>query len=234
MVQRTFSVALDLVVSGRCFKHKAQSLSSQARKESVLEPEIETQLYLAAPPPGRIDALPAVLEAADVASVCAFDGLSYGEELATLRDICHTHDLPLVVEAGSGKAVDLATEYGLDGVHVPATAKTIAHARRALGKDAIVGADAGTSRHNAMNAAEAGADYVTFGPATGDAPVDRGLIDWWALVIETPQVVGGGLTPESAGGLVGVTDFILLRDEIWTAADPVTALRAFGALLPRT
>ncbi len=36
--------------------------------------------------------------------------------------------------------------------------------RKALGADRIVGAFAGASRHKGMTLAEAGADYVAFGP----------------------------------------------------------------------
>lgn len=198
-------------------------------KDRGLDPEIETRLYLAAPPPGREDALERALAAAAIASVCAFDATRYGDGLTGLREICHAHGLPLLAEAGAGNAVDLAARYGLDGVHVPATAKTVAHARRALGKDAIVGADAGPSRHAAMSAAEAGADYVAFGPVAGAGEtVDPELLDWWALVVETPQVALGGITADSVRRLAGVADFILLDEEIWSAPDPAGALAALA------
>ncbi len=58
---------------------------------------------------------------------------------------------------------DLADRMGADGVHIGQTDMSYADARRLMGKDRIVGVTAHNSRHLAMEAAEAGADYVAFG-----------------------------------------------------------------------
>src|SRR5690348_17839321 len=58
---------------------------------------------------------------------------------------------------------DLAAEMECDGVHVGEEDMPYAEARRLLGPDRIVGVTCGDSRHRAVVAAEAGADYVAFG-----------------------------------------------------------------------
>ncbi len=55
-----------------------------------------------------------------------------------------------------------AARFGCDGVHLDAAEESVANARSLVGKDRIVGAFAGASRHFAMEAAEDGADYIAF------------------------------------------------------------------------
>ena len=54
-------------------------------------------------------------------------------------------------------------------MHLSDGARQVRAVRKALGKDAIVGAYAHASRHEGLTAGEIGADYVSFGPvgATG-------------------------------------------------------------------
>jgi len=99
----------------------------------------------------------------------------------------------------------------------------------ALGKDAIVGAFCGTSKHDGMNAGEAGADYVAFGPVGtsvlgdgGQAPLD--LFAWWSEMIEVPVVAEGHLDAEAIASLALVTDFLSIGEEIWGNDDPSAAL----------
>ena len=96
---------------------------------------------------------------------------------------------------------------------------------------AIVGAFAGTSRHDGMTAAEIGADYVSFGPLAagglgdgGEAPLD--LFQWWSEMIEVPVVAEGALDPELVEKLLPVADFVAIGPEIWSDSDPVAALKA--------
>ena len=91
----------------------------------------------------------------------------------------------------------LAEGLGADGLHVrPARdiADQYGQARRHLGAGAIVGADCGVSRHDAMSLAEAGADYIAFGAprhlndrARGRARRDA-LVAWWGEIFEVPCV----------------------------------------------
>jgi len=130
----------------------------------------------------------------------------------------------------------LVERHGLDGVHLPDGAKSVRDARKALGADAIVGAHCGASRHDGMNAGEAGADYVAFGPV-GDDPLGtvpragRDLFEWWSEMIEVPVVAEGALTADLVADIAPVTDFFGIGDEIWQAEDAVSALRALIAPL---
>ena len=141
------------------------------------------------------------------------------------REIAHARDVAVVID----DHVQLALRHGLDGVHLRDGARSVRYARKELGADAIVGAFCGTSRHDGMNAAEAGADYVSFGPcgasALGHGPVvELDLFQWWSEVIEVPVVAEGALTPALIGQLAPITDFIALGPEIWSEPDPVEAL----------
>ena len=141
------------------------------------------------------------------------------------REIAHARDVAVVID----DHVELARRHGLDGVHLTDGARSVRHARKELGPDAIVGAFCGGSRHDGMNAAEAGADYVSFGPcretALGHGPIaETDLFQWWSEMIEVPVVAEGALTPELIGQLAPVCDFIALGLEIWSEEDPVSTL----------
>lgn len=143
------------------------------------------------------------------------------------REIAHARDVAVVIE----DHVALAARHGLDGVHLTHGARGVRHARKELGADAIVGAFCGASRHEGMNAGEAGADYVSFGPLGPTAlgpgtPVDLELLQWWSEVIEVPVVAEGALDAALIRAVWPVADFIALGPEIWQAPDPAEALSA--------
>lgn len=148
----------------------------------------------------------------------------------TLREIAHARDIAIVIE----RHVMLAEKLGLDGVHLPQGTHGIRKLRETLGIDAIIGAACGTSRHDAMSAAEAGADYVSFGPV-GETPLGDGaraefaLFEWWSEMVEVPVVAEGALTIEQVERLAPVADFFAIGDEIWNTAEPLAALRALIA-----
>jgi thiamine-phosphate pyrophosphorylase len=143
----------------------------------------------------------------------------------TLREVTHARDIALVL---SDHTV-LADRLGLDGVHLSDAARSVRTTRKVLGEDAIVGAFCGSSRHDAMSAGEAGADYVCFGPvsasALGDgsfAPLE--VFEWWSEMIEVPVVAEGGLDAARIAQLTPYTDFFAFGDEVWRAEDPVARL----------
>jgi thiamine-phosphate pyrophosphorylase len=129
----------------------------------------------------------------------------------------------------------LARALGADGVHLRASDDPLAAyraAREALGKDGVVGVDAGISRHAAMVLAEAGADYVGFGapPHLKDRVKARTrrdeLIAWWAAIFQVPCVAFDVETREEAAGLAsGGADFVAV-----TLTPELTASAA-GALM---
>ncbi len=198
------------------------------------------QIYLITPPAFEIDAflprLASVLDAAPVAclrlSLASRDEAEISRAADALRALAHERDIALVIETH----VALAERLGLDGVHLPRGAGGIRKLRTRLGPDFIIGADCGTSRHDGINAAEAGADYVSFGPAgetalgTGERAA-RDLFAWWSEMIEVPVVAEGALTPALVRDLAPVSDFLAFGDEIWQAPDPAVAMRDITSAL---
>ncbi|MGH1459199.1 MAG: thiamine phosphate synthase [Paracoccaceae bacterium] len=200
----------------------------------------QPQLYLITPPEFELsifpDVLARVLDAQDIA--CVRLALASQDEdvicraADACREVTHARDVALVVE----RHVMLVERLGLDGVHLVDGARTVRHARKELGEDAIIGAFCGTSRHDGMNAGEAGADYVSFGPVgqthlgTGDV-VDREVFTWWSQVIELPVVAEGALSADIITSLAPETDFFGIGEEIWGKDDPVAALAALTAAL---
>jgi thiamine-phosphate pyrophosphorylase len=132
---------------------------------------------------------------------------------------------------------DLAHATGCDGVHVGQEDATYADARAALGQDRIVGVTAHASRHLAIDAAEAGADYVAFGAffptATKQAPkgkADPELLRWWNEIMTVPVVAIGGITVENCGELVEAgADFLAVIAGVWAyPGGPGAAVKAFN------
>ncbi|MDE3240337.1 MAG: thiamine phosphate synthase [Paracoccaceae bacterium] len=202
--------------------------------------EDRPQLYLVTPPafdPAPFaDRLAGVLDGAEVACIrialATTDEGTLGRAADMLRAVAHERDVAIVID----RHVALAERHGLDGVHLPDGARNVRAARKALGNDAIVGAFCGTSRHDGMNAGEAGADYVAFGPV-GNTPLGTGetapeeLFAWWSEMIEVPVVAEGALTVDRVGALAPVTDFFAVGEEIWGADDALAALKALMAPL---
>ncbi|MBD9525258.1 MULTISPECIES: thiamine phosphate synthase [Paracoccus] len=190
------------------------------------------QLYLITPVGAAASTIgPLLAEVMDRFPVACvrIPGAGSEEELGRLaditREIAHARDVAVVIE----DHIELAQRHGLDGVHLTDGARSVRYARKELGPDAIVGAYCGNSRHDGMNAAEAGADYISFGPcrttALGHGQVaEHDLFQWWSEMIEAPVVAEGALTPALIGQLAPVCDFIALGLEIWAADDPVEAL----------
>ena len=146
---------------------------------------------------------------------------------------------PLVQAAGTAFILndrpDLAAELGCDGVHVGQEDAPYGEARRLLGKDRIVGVTCHASRHLAMEAADAGADYVAFGaffPSGSKATKHHAtpeLLAWWSEVMTVPSVAIGGITPENCGTLVRAgVDFLAVIGAVWGHPDgPGAAVQAF-------
>jgi thiamine-phosphate pyrophosphorylase len=132
---------------------------------------------------------------------------------------------------------DLAAELGCDGVHVGQEDAGYAQARAAL-PHGIVGVTAHDSRHLAMEAAEAGADYIAFGaffPTKTKEPkttADIELLRWWSEIMVVPCVAIGGITVANAPALVEAgADFLAVSAGVWEHPDgPQAAVREFDAL----
>ena len=198
------------------------------------------QIYLITPPDLDLavfpDRLAAVLDSADVAcirlSLASHDEDRIARVADALRGVAHARDVALVIETH----ILMVERLGLDGVHLTDGARSIRKVRKDLGNDAIIGAFCGITRHDGISAAEAGADYVAFGPV-GDTPLGDGskaeaeLFEWWSEMIEVPVVAEGSLTADLIAKLGPATDFFGIGNEVWQNDDAVAALRALLAPL---
>ena len=148
---------------------------------------------------------------------------------------------PIVQAAGAAFILndrpDLAAELGCDGVHIGQEDATYAEARAAL-PSGIVGVTCHDSRHLAMDAGEAGADYVAFGaffPTQTKEPktvADIELLQWWAQAMVVPVVAIGGITVANAPSLIAAgADFLAVAAGVWEhAGGPEAAVREFNTL----
>lgn len=196
-------------------------------------PDDSPQIYLITPPTFEIETFPQtlarVLDSHPVAclrlALATRDEDTIMRSADALREIAHARDIPIVI----ADHVLMVERLGLDGVHLSDTTKPLRKLRKDMGADAIIGSFCGISQHDGINAGEAGADYVSFGPvgqtALGDGQVaPHDLFEWWSAMIELPVVAEGALTRDLVAGLAPVADFFALGDEIWAQPDPVAAL----------
>ena len=204
--------------------------------------EFPCQLYLISPLDVGGD-FPARLEAAlSAGPVAAFQfrvkELDQHEAAALaepLQAICAAHDVAFVVN----DSVALAKRLKADGVHLGQGDGDVREARELLGSAAQIGVSCHNSRHLAMEAAEAGADYVAFGAfyQTATKAVDHvaelDTLQKWSFVTEVPCVAIGGITPDNAKALIDAgADFIAASGAVWNHPQgPAEAVKAFNALL---
>lgn len=213
-------------------------------REPQVPPRPVCQLYLITPPAiADLDAfardLDAALGAGEVAAVqirlkpASDDQIR--EAVAKLKPVCHAHGVVVLLN----DRPDLARETGCDGVHVGQEDASVADARRMLGEDAMIGATCHDSRHLAMEAAEASADYVAFGAffatdtkETTHRP-ETDVLTIWQETMETPCVAIGGITVENAALLAAAgADFVAVSSGVWNHPQgPAAAVKAFNAAL---
>jgi thiamine-phosphate pyrophosphorylase len=152
-----------------------------------------------------------------------------------LQAICAGHDVAFIVNDSPA----LAKRIGADGVHLGQGDGDPREARFLLGPAAQIGVSVHDSRHLAMEAGEAGADYVAFGaffPTTTKAVrhrPDPAILSWWSTLFEIPCVAIGGITPENGGVLVEAgADFLAVCGAVWNHPGGAAAgAGAFAALL---
>ena len=121
---------------------------------------------------------------------------------------------------GLGLAVlaDGATELKCDGVHLDAADDDVAQARQAIGRENILGAFCGASRHAAMQAAEDGADYIAFSQNTYTP--GEPIIGWWSDLFEIPCVAFDPVESDKLDILLPQNpDFIRPPDAMWASSE---------------
>ena len=129
----------------------------------------------------------------------------------------------------------LAKRLGADGVHLGQSDGDPREARALLGAAAQIGRTCHDSRHLAMEAGEAGCDYVAFGafyPTTTKPSHYRPrpeILSWWSSLFEIPSVAIGGITPDNAKPLIDAgADFIAVCQAVWGKEDPGAAVADFA------
>src|SRR5262249_575927 len=214
-------VGLRLYKRPQTARLRGQSMSMASREKPADPRRPVPRLYLVTPqdPAGLADRLAQALDAADVAAVLL--RLPQADERTQVN---HAKALAPTVQ-GKGAALlldgypDLAVRAGADGAHLSGIDAFMA-AVATLKPARIAGCGRLATRHDAMLAAEAGADYVMFGEpdATGRRPAFDAVAErvaWWAELFEVPCVGFAAsldeLEPLAAAG----ADFIALGDCIF-------------------
>jgi thiamine-phosphate pyrophosphorylase len=196
-------------------------------------------LYLISPPAidaGFGDRLARALDAGPVAAfqlrLKGIDDHAIARLAEPLMTICAAHDTAFIVN----DSIALAKRLGADGVHLGQSDGDPRDARDQLGPKAQIGVTCHDSRHLAMEAGEAGADYVAFGAfyptdtkETRHRP-DPSILGWWGTLFGIPSVAIGGITPDNARPLVDAgADFLAVSGAVWN--DPAGEAAAIGRFL---
>ncbi len=152
------------------------------------------------------------------------------EAAKALLPICQEYEVAFIMN----DRPDLAKQLGCDGVHLgqeDLAEWPVARMRELLGEEAILGVSCHDSKHLAMDAAAAGADYVAFGafhPTQSKAPEKLAkygtptteILEWWSIYTEIPCVAIGGMTPENCTPMVKAgADFIAAITSVWGHPD---------------
>ena len=199
-------------------------------------PEPACQLYLISPlevggafPDRLARALGAGPVAAFQFRVKGIDEHEAARLAEPLQRICADADCAFIVN----DSIALARRLGADGVHLGQHDGSVAEARARLGREAQIGVTCHASRHLAMQAGEAGADYVAFGAffpsetKPSDHRPELELLEFWSAVFEVPCVAIGGITPHNCAPLVTAgADFLAVSHAVWSG-DEAAALAAF-------
>lgn len=200
------------------------------------------QLYLISPPVIDVSFADDLKSALSEGGVAAFqlrlkglDDDAIARAAEPLQRICADHETAFIIN----DSMALAKRLGADGVHLGQDDGDPREARTLLGRDAQIGVTCHNDRHLAMEAGEAGADYVAFGAfyPTGTKQVkytaDPAILSWWITLFGTPCVAIGGISPGNAQSLIDAgADFIATSAAIWDDPDGAQAAVAkFAKLL---
>jgi len=203
----------------------------------------DCRLYLISPqridhPSIFADALRAALDGGDVAAfqlrLKDVDDAAIARAADTLRPICQQRDIAFILN----DRPDLAARLDCDGVHIGQDDMPYREARQLVGPQRQVGVTCKASRHLAMEAAEAGADYVAFGAffasttKTVSAPASLEIIEWWSGLMEVPCVAIGGITVENCRPVIAAgADFLAVAGGVWNhPGGPEAAVRGFNEI----
>ena len=212
------------------------------------EPQRERpRLYLITPPqiedvPAFVDLFRAAIQGGDVASLQIrlkqgdqIDPIATRAVAQAVKRICQAEHIALIIN----DSPQLARALEADGVHLGMHDMDIAEARAIVGEDMFIGATCKNSRHQAMIAGEAGADYVAFGAfypsetKSDTTPAEPDVLTWCQMFLTLPCVAIGGITLENAAPLVSAgADFLAVSNGVWNHNDgPAAAVAMFNRVI---
>ena len=155
------------------------------------------------------------------------------QQASALAQLCRQHAVPLIINDD----VALAASVNADGVHLGKTDASLEQARQQLGPQAIIGVSCYNSLERAVQAAQAGADYVAFGRffashSKPDArPADIALLRQARRQLALPIVAIGGITADNGGALVAAgADLLAAIHGVFGQADIQPAARQYANL----
>ncbi|MEM1087495.1 MAG: thiamine phosphate synthase [Pseudomonadota bacterium] len=203
------------------------------------------RLYLITPPQisdvaGFVTQLEAAIAGGDIASLQVrlkqsdgkIDTSATRTVAQAVKPLCADSDIALFIN----DSPQLARALQADGVHLGADDPDIAEARDLLGDDVIIGATCKNSRHTALLAGEAGADYLAFGAfyptqtKSNTTPADPEILTWCQMFLTLPCVAIGGITIQNAAPLIAAgADFLAVSSGVWDHQDgPAAAIAMFN------
>ena len=200
------------------------------------------QLYLISPPVIGDGFVQQLADALDGGKVAAFqlrlksvDEDAIARAAEPLQKLCADREVAFIIN----DSVALAQRLGADGVHLGQGDGDPRDARKILGPKVQIGVTCHDSRHLAMEAGEAGADYVAFGafyPTTTKDTHHRpepSILGWWTTLFELPCVAVGGITADNAAPLVEAgADFLAVSGAVWNHPEgPKAGVGAFAKFL---
>ena len=206
------------------------------------------RLYLITPPrindvAGFVTQFEAAIEGGDIASLQVrlkqdddtIDTAATRTVAQAVKPLCNANDIALFIN----DSPQLARALEADGVHLGADDMDIAEARALLGEDMIIGATCKNSRHAALVAGEAGADYVAFGAfyqtttKADTTPAEPGILGWCQMFLTLPCVAIGGINLQNAAPLITAgADFLAVSSAVWTHNDgPAAAVAMFNRVI---
>lgn len=205
------------------------------------------RLYLITPPQiddvaAFVDVFKAAIEGGDIA--CLQIRLKQGGEIdiaatravaQAVKPTCNVNNIALFIN----DSPQLARALEADGVHLGADDMDIGEARKLVGEDVIIGATCKNSRHQALVAGEAGADYVAFGAfyptktKANTVQADVETLTWCQMFLTMPCVAIGGITIANAKPLLEAgADFLAVSSGVWNHSDgPAAAVAMFNRLI---
>ncbi|WP_375456636.1 thiamine phosphate synthase [uncultured Methylobacterium sp.] len=189
--------------------------------------------------PEQVDALLPALERAcgtgDVAAVILRLAPSDERSLIALvkrvAPVAQAGGAALVVACAglAGDLVAVSARGGADGIHVDKPAEgQLRDLRERLRDGRILGVGGIETRHAAMDAGEAGIDYLMFGGLYPDgvapeAEAVRERAAWWAEIFETPCIGVACGEGEIAGLRATGAEFVGLEGGLWMAEPAILA-----------